>query len=152
MEVQKHDIEIFKGKRFSSLMQDIYNNSNKKDRMIKGIIGELRTYIKNIGDATLIAPLIKDYLDLSVKNDDQLVKLAAIVQRITAVGTKSESGVGDSFMLSDEEKKQLLEELDDIEFSSTAIDKKLQQTTTKMKALPMSKNIDDELEELVQDE
>ena len=102
-----HDeFELFKGTTFSDLMKDIYHNSKKKDRQINTLIQELQPLIKNIGDATVIVPLIKEYLDVSVKNDEHLVKLAAVVQRLVGSATKS----GDSeFGLSEEEQRQLLE-------------------------------------------
>ena len=71
-----HDeFELFKGTTFSDLMKDIYHNSKKKDRQINTLIQELQPLIKNIGDATVIVPLIKEYLDVSVKNDEHLVRL-----------------------------------------------------------------------------
>ena len=111
-----HDeFELFKGTTFSDLMKDIYHNSKKKDRQINTLIQELQPLIKNIGDATVIVPLIKEYLDVSVKNDEHLVKLAAVVQRL--VGSASKDG-GDEFGMSEEEKARLLqtaqEELDAI--------------------------------------
>ena len=75
------DEEIFKGKTMSGLMQDIYNNSKSKEEQINELIMQLQPMIKNFGDATIIVPLIKEYLDLAVKNDDALIKLASIVQR-----------------------------------------------------------------------
>ena len=101
------DKEIFKGTTFSDLMKDIYHNSKKKERQINTLIQELQPLIKNIGDATIIVPLIKEYLDVSVKNDDALVKLAAVVQRLVSSENKI---TGESeFGLSEEERKQLLE-------------------------------------------
>ncbi len=109
------EFELFKGTSFSDLMKDIYHNSKKKDRQINTLIQELQPLIKNIGDATVIVPLIKEYLDVSVKNDEHLVKLAAVVQRL--VGS-SKSDSGDEFGMSEEEKARLLqtaqEELDAI--------------------------------------
>jgi hypothetical protein len=101
------NFEIFKGTSFSDLMKDIYHNSKKKERQINTLIQELQPMIKNVGDATVIVPLIKEYLDVAVKNDDALVKLAAIVQRLVQSENKL---TGESeFGLSDEERKQLLE-------------------------------------------
>ena len=108
------DIEIFKGKSFSDLMKDIYSNSTKKDRQINLLIGELRPLIKNIGDATVIVPLIKEYLEVGVKNDEHLVKLAAVVQRLVSTNNRVQSETGNSWMLTEEEKKQLIGELDEI--------------------------------------
>ena len=58
------EFELFKGTTFSDLMKDIYHNSKKKDRQINTLIQELQPLIKNIGDATVIVPLIKEYLDV----------------------------------------------------------------------------------------
>jgi len=102
------DTELFKGKSFADLMGDIYNNSKKKDKQIKLLIAELEPLVKDINDATIIVPLIKEYMEISVKNDDQIVKLAAIVQRMLKDVSSGKSNE-DTFGLSDEEKKQLLE-------------------------------------------
>ena len=101
------EFELFEGKSFSDLMKDIYHNSKKKDRQINTLIQELQPLIKNIGDATVIVPLIKEYLDVSVKNDEHLVKLAAVVQRLVNSSTKL-SDVGDEYGMTEAEKEQLL--------------------------------------------
>jgi hypothetical protein len=97
--------ELFKGTTFADLMSDVYHNSRKKDRQITQLIAQLQPLIKNASDATIIVPLIKEYLDVAVKNDDHLVKLTAIVQRY--ISTKQTIAGADS-LLSDEEKQQLI--------------------------------------------
>jgi hypothetical protein len=119
------DIEIFKGKKFSDLMKDIYSNSSKKDRQINMLIGELRPLIKNIGDATVIVPLIKEYIEVGVKNDEHLVKLAAVVQRLVSTNNRVQADTGNSWILSEEEKKQLLGELDNLVQDEEEINKKV---------------------------
>jgi len=101
------NFEIFKGTSFSDLMKDIYHNSKKKERQINTLIQELQPMIKNVGDATVIVPLIKEYLDVAVKNDDALVKLASVVQRL--VQSESKMTGESEFGLSDDERQQLLE-------------------------------------------
>ena len=101
------EFELFKGTKFSDLMRDVYHNSKKKSRQIDTLIQELQPLIKNIGDATVIVPLIKDYLEVSVKNDDALVKLASVVQRLISSVNKDDDN---EFGLSEEERKSLLEE------------------------------------------
>lgn len=76
------DVELFEGKNLSDLFKEIYDNSVTKKGQIKNLIEALYPLIQGIGDATLLVPLIKEYLEISVKNDEQLVKLAQIVQRI----------------------------------------------------------------------
>tara|TARA_B110000977_G_scaffold198438_2_gene283299 strand:- start:39 stop:380 length:342 start_codon:yes stop_codon:yes gene_type:complete len=105
------DDEIFKGKTLSNLFSEIYENSRKKDEQINNLIGQLKPLIKNMTDATVIVPLIKDYIDASLKNDDHLIKMAGIIQRATL---RAETGGGD-FSLSDAEKKELIASIDEIE-------------------------------------
>ena len=102
------EFELFKGTNFSDLMRDVYHNSKKKSRQIDALIKNLEPMIKNIGDASIIVPMIKDYLEVSVKNDDALVKLAAVVQRLVSANSKDDDG--NEFGLSEEERKRLLEE------------------------------------------
>ena len=99
------DSELFKNITFSDLMSDVYHNSKKMSRQINQLINQLQPLIKNASDATVIVPLIKEYLDVAVKNDDQLVKLTAIVQRY--ISTKQTIS-GDDGILSAEEKEELL--------------------------------------------
>jgi hypothetical protein len=124
------DVEIFKGKSFSDLMKDIYSNSSKKDRQINMIIGELRPLIKNVGDATVIVPLIKEYLEVGVKNDEHLVKLAAVVQRLVSTSNRVQAETGNSWMLSEDEKRQLMGELDEIVGTEKTINEKVVELST----------------------
>jgi len=133
--------ELFKGTTFADLMSDVYHNSKKKDRQINQLIAQLQPLIKNASDATIIVPLIKEYLDVAVKNDDHLVKLTAIVQRY--ISTKQTISGADS-LLSDEEKQQLLrvaeqtlsaeltDELDAITYESTALTEKIDNAKRKL--------------------
>ena len=99
---------VFGGKKFSDILEEIYNNQKKKDKQISALIAELKPLVQEIGDATLIVPLIKEYLEISVKNDEQLIKMATIIQRIMNTGGTAENGFG----ISEEEKAQLLAEID----------------------------------------
>ena len=100
------DKEIFEGKSFESLLKDIYDNSNRKETQIQILITELKPMIKNIGDAVIIVPLIKDYMEIAVKNDEALIKMAAIVQKAQNRG----GGSDDNLLLTEAEKEQLIAE------------------------------------------
>jgi hypothetical protein len=105
------DKEIFKGKSLSDLFGEIYDNSKETKSQVKALIGELKPLIENIGDATLIVPMIKEYMEIGVKNDDALIKLATIIQRIEIAQTK-----GDGNDLFDFDSLQsLLEETEEIQ-------------------------------------
>ena len=90
------DYEIFEGKTLSNLFQDIYKNSETNKKQLEVLIKEVVGFIKDGDTAVQIIPMIKEYLEINVKNDEQLVKLAAIVQRILAAegkqGSESEFG------------------------------------------------------------
>ena len=138
--MDKND-ELFKGTTFADLMSDVYHNSKKKDRQINQLIAQLQPLIKNASDATIIVPLIKEYLDVAVKNDDHLVKLTAIVQRY--ISTKQTITGADS-LLSDEEKQQLLrvaeqtlseelsDELDGFDREDAVLTERIRQTKEKL--------------------
>ena len=103
------DFELFPGKNLSGLFEDIYNNQINKKQRISELIAEMKKVIRHAGDMAVIGPIIKDLVDTSVKNDETLIKLAAIVQRLMTAQSKSE---GDDGFLSDKEKEQLLSQLD----------------------------------------
>jgi len=103
------DSVVFGKKKFSDLLQEIYDNQNEKKRQVTALISELKPLISDIGDATLVVPLIKEYLEIGVKNDEQLIKMATIVQRVLQTQTTD----GD-FSISDDEKEQLLEAMRDL--------------------------------------
>lgn len=97
------DTVIFEGKTSADVFKEIYSNSKKKDRQINALINELKPLLQNIGDAPVVVPLIKEYLEIGVKNDEHLIKMMAVIQRMS---TSSSNGGGDS-LLTDEELKQL---------------------------------------------
>jgi hypothetical protein len=98
---------IWGKKKFSDLLKEIYENSKKKETQINALICELKPLINDIGDATLIVPLIKEYMELAIKNDEQLIKMATIAQRAIASGKPEEEGFG----MTEDEKAQLLSEV-----------------------------------------
>jgi|TARA_S200002703_G_scaffold3043_2_gene4526 hypothetical protein len=106
------NFEIYKGKSFSGLCRDIVKNSEKKKSQIEILISELKDLIKTVNDAIVVVPLIKDYFDVGVKNDDQLVKLASIVQRLVNKSESTSEGTG--MVLSEEERDELMKEVERI--------------------------------------
>ena len=89
---------------------------HKQETQINALIDQLKGLIRNITDASMMVPLIKEYLEVSVKNDDNLVRLTGIVQRLLVVADKGAKG--DELGLSEAERKQLLDEAQSILDSS----------------------------------
>jgi len=107
---QQFDKVVFGKKKFSDLLEEIYNNQKRREAQVTALISELKPMVSDIGDATLIVPLIKEYMEIGVKNDDALIKMATLVQR--ALNSTNEDG---SLGISDEEKAQLLEEMEKLQ-------------------------------------
>jgi len=115
--------EIFDGKSFQDLTKDIYKNTTDRKKQIDLLISEIHGFITTIDDVILVAPIIKEYMDVAVKNDEHLVKLAGVIQRIIA---KSSGGDEESFLLSDAEKDDLIhahqEDVNEIQKESDRLD------------------------------
>jgi len=102
--------EIFEGKTFQDLTKDIYENTTKRKTQIDLLISEIHGFITTIDDVVMVAPIIKEYMDTAVRNDEHLVKLAGVLQRIIS---KSQGDSDESMLLSDEEKEELMGTLQD---------------------------------------
>lgn len=109
--MSQFDEIIFGKKTTADLLKEIYDNKNKKEKEISGLIDQLKGLILNIGDALLLAPLIQKYIDLSLTNNDHLIKMVQIIQKATArISAASDDADKD---LTPEEKEALLKEWDD---------------------------------------
>ena len=105
--MSQFDNVVFGKKKFSDILEEIYLNQKKKEEQISTLISELKPLIQDIGDATLVVPLLKEYLEISVKNDEQLIKMATIIQR----AVQSETADDGNFGMTEDEKQQLLNEV-----------------------------------------
>tara|TARA_Y100001973_G_C5189406_1_gene329933 strand:+ start:451 stop:828 length:378 start_codon:yes stop_codon:yes gene_type:complete len=101
---------LFDDKSFGDLLKEIHSNQKKKAKQLASLIAELRPLVQSLGDATVVVPLIKEYMEISVKNDDQLIKMAAIVQRLSTGSANN----GDGGLLTDDEMDQLMEVAEEI--------------------------------------
>jgi|TARA_B100000497_G_scaffold99929_1_gene113150 hypothetical protein len=113
---------LFDDVSFSDLLKDIHGNQKKKAKQLAQLISELKPLVQSLGDATVVVPLIKEYMEISVKNDDALIKMAAIVQRLST-GTASS---GDGGLLTEDEMAQLQELTEEIAKTVESEPKQLQ--------------------------
>ena len=104
------DFNIFGDKKFSDLSQEIYENSKLKKTQIDLLIQEVHSYIQGIEDIAIVGPVLKELFDVAVKNDDNLLKLATVIQRIM---NKQFDLTEDTSLLSDEEKQELMDSLEE---------------------------------------
>ena len=112
------DFKIFDNKNFSDLSKEIYENSKLKKTQIDLFIQEVHSYIQGIEDIAIVGPVLKELFDVAVKNDDNLLKLATVIQRIMSKHQIDDSDVG---LLSEDEKEELMNSLED---AATELQKK----------------------------
>ena len=104
------DFNIFGDKKFSDLSKEIYENSKLKKTQIDLLIQEVHSYIQGIEDIAIVGPVLKELFDVAVKNDDNLLKLATVIQRIM---NKQVDVMDDTSLLTDEEKQELMDTLEE---------------------------------------
>jgi hypothetical protein len=108
-----NNITLFGKKTFADLLKEIHTNSSNKEKEIRLLIDNLKPFINSAGDAVIIVPLIKDYLDVSVKNDDLLIKMAGIVQRAINSNNSSEE-----LLLTDSDKEILFQSIQELDLKN----------------------------------
>jgi hypothetical protein len=134
------NFELFPGKNLSGLFKNIYDNQQSKKQRISELIAEMKKVIRHSGDMAVIGPIIKDLVDTSVRNDESLLKMAAIAQRMVASKEKVD---GDTGFLSDKEKEQLLQQLEDTAFEITNEKEKIEDLTNEVEELKQKVDIDE---------
>lgn len=101
------DFEIYDGKTFRDLCKEIVTRSDSKKDQLDTLISDVRTLIKNANDAQVFLPRIKEFIEVGIKNDDQIVKLAGVVQKLQSTQIEAVGGV-DGIGLSEDDKEALL--------------------------------------------
>jgi hypothetical protein len=85
-----NDVEVFDGMSLSDLFKQIHKNNKDIDKKIEDFINTMKPMATaNVGNATNLMPVVKDLIDVNVKNNEQLVKMAAIAQRAATSNSSS---------------------------------------------------------------
>jgi altronate dehydratase len=107
--------EIFKGKTIAKLMEEAYKDKNEKSNQLRAMINQLKDLITDGGDAVMMVPLIKEYMDLLIKNDDVIIKMLGIIQKIESASARAVEENGG--VRSDRDRQLLFESLDNLGIS-----------------------------------
>ena len=118
---------IYGNVSLADVFKEIHGNQKEKNKQIDNLIQQLSPLVKNINDAAVVVPLIKEYLDVGVKNDEQLIKMTSVVQRLLATDAKQKADQPADWILSPDELKQLQSDLKGI----TQINKDIEESLTK---------------------
>ena len=105
---------IYGNVSLADVFKEIHGNQKEKNKQIDNLIQQLSPLVKNINDAAVVVPLIKEYLDVGVKNDEQLIKMTSVVQRLLATDAKQKADQPADWILSPDELKQIQSDLKDL--------------------------------------
>lgn len=102
---------VYGNTTYEDLLKEIHKKSKDKDKQITSLIDQLKPLIGDtVNSAIMVVPLIANYLNSSLKNDDNLIKLATLVQRSMA----PDSSNADDFSMTDEERDLILKQVNSI--------------------------------------
>ena len=99
--------ELYDGKSLADIFSEIHKNTDSKRAQINSFIMKMVQLIRTPEDAAVIGPIVQGFIEVNVKNDEHLVRVAQIAQRIVSVGVKSNAASLDG-LLSESEKEALL--------------------------------------------
>jgi hypothetical protein len=105
--------ELFEDKSISNVFEDIYKNAANTRSNAKSMVDQMKKYVTSLESAVVIGPLIREYMEIILRSDEHLIKLADSAIRLIKEG-KIASTEGPGF-LSEDEKKQLLADVNDYE-------------------------------------
>ena len=84
------DVTVFDGMSLSDLFKKIHKNNKDIDKQIGEFIETMKPMAtSNAGSAVMLMPTVKDLIDVNVKNNEQLIKMAAIAQRAATVNASA---------------------------------------------------------------
>jgi hypothetical protein len=98
-----NDKIIFDDKSMTDLYREMYNRSENKKTQINTILSDIQKHITDKNDAILMLPRINDFMLVGVKNDDNFLKMIAVIQKMETL----KDGAANGELLSEEEKEQL---------------------------------------------
>ena len=99
------DVTLFGSTSLSDIFKQIHRNNKDTDKQINDLIDALTPLASaNAGSAVMLMPTVKDLIDVNVKNNDQLIKMAGIAQRASTSNNQHIE------LFNPDEIQQLLEE------------------------------------------
>ncbi len=113
IENQDNKIEI-NDETLSEILSKSYESSLTKDEQLKKIIELLTEKLNRDSDESIaLAPLLREFLELSIKNDDQIIKIASVLQRTLSKNNSSKQlqQTNTLMIFNDEDKKKILDKI-----------------------------------------
>lgn len=123
------DINLFGDKTLSDIFKQIHKNNKDTDKQISELIEAIKPMITQPGSAVMLMPTIKDLIDVNVKNNDQLIKIASIAQRAASSNNQTNNN---EFLPDLDEIQHLLEEQNKIKEEGAKL---LEQSVEKIKLI-----------------
>jgi hypothetical protein len=85
-----NDVTLFGNTSLSDIFKQIHRNNKDTDKQINELIDALKPLASsNAGSAVMLMPTVKDLIDVNVKNNEQLIKMAGIAQRASTASANN---------------------------------------------------------------
>ena len=101
------EVKAFKSTSLGDILEEAHNRSNEQKQLVERLIDQLSDLMETEDDAVALVPLIKEYLEINVQNNEQLVKIAQVIQRMYNASIKQGDTGGGGSGFSDDEKDEL---------------------------------------------
>lgn len=119
---------IFEGKTLSDMFSDVYKTVGNKREQLNALIAKLIPLIRTPEDLVMVGPIIKDFFDATIKNDEHIVRLVQIAQRASSSAT---SGDDNQMALTQEEMAQLMKNIQGVVSEQEELDDTIHKLTEK---------------------
>jgi hypothetical protein len=84
------EVTLFGNTSLADLFKQIHRNNKDIDKQINELIDNIKPLAtSNAGSAVMLMPTVKDLIDVNVKNNDQLLKMAGIAQRAASINAST---------------------------------------------------------------
>ena len=84
------DVVLFGTTSLSDIFKQAHKHTKDTDKQINELIDAIKPLASaNAGSAVMLMPTVKDLIDVNVKNNDQLIKMAGIAQRTSSANSSN---------------------------------------------------------------
>lgn len=109
MNMDPDEVNAFGETSLGDILEEAHKRSSEQKELVERLVDQLSDLMEDEDDAVALVPLIKEYLEINVQNNEQLVKIAQVIQRMYNASIKQSGGTGDGgdAGFTDEDKEEL---------------------------------------------
>ena len=106
--MEQKDIKLYDDYTMQDLYKQVIQNTRTTRKDIKSTIDKLISYMKTLVDVQVLSPQIANYMNIIVKNEQMMVKIAAVAAKVNYVAYKANGQ--DGIQLSPQQKSKMMKQ------------------------------------------